>query len=278
MESAKKFRLFDILKYASLVIASLAAIIPIIVVLFASFKTNQEFGSTNPLRPSLGLHFENYRRAFFDAGMLKGFLNTIIILGVVLLGAVIIGTMVAYVLDRFKFKGNKIIVGAFLLATLIPSVTTQVATFKVINSLGLFNSLLAPIILGIGTDIMSIYIFIQFISSISISLDESAMLDGASYFTIYSRIILPLLKPAIATVIILKGIGVYNDFYTPFLYMPKNGLQTVSTSLFRFQGPYGANWEIICAGIIIAIIPTLIAFLSLQKYFYNGLTGGSVKM
>jgi multiple sugar transport system permease protein len=107
---------------------------------------------------------------------------------------------------------------------------------------------------------------------------RSAMLDGASYFTIYRKIILPILKPAIAVVVILKGIGVYNDFYTPFLYMPAEELKTISTSLFKFMGPYGAPWQVICAGIIIAIVPTLIAFLLLQKYFYNGFTGGSVKM
>lgn len=274
----KKIAPFDIIKYLTLIIASLAAIVPILVVFFASFKTEAEYGSTNPITPPENwLNLENYKQAFIEGGMLMGFINTFVILGGVLFGAIILGTMVAYVLDRFKFKGSKLIVGAFLLATLIPSVTTQVATFKVVNFFGLFNTRLAPVILGVGTDIMSIYIFMQFIANISSSLDESAMLDGASYFTIYRKIILPLLKPAIATVVILKGIAVYNDFYTPFLYMPKSGLQTISTSLFRFQGPYGAHWQVICAGIVIAIIPTLIVFLSLQKYFYNGFTGGSVK-
>jgi ABC-type glycerol-3-phosphate transport system permease component len=95
---------------------------------------------------------------------------------------------------------------------------------------------------------------------------------------IVSSVLSVAMIAAIATVVILKGITVYNDFYTPFLYMPQDGLQTVSTSLFRFQGPYGAFWEIICAGVIISIIPTLLAFVSLQKYFYNGFTSGSVKM
>jgi raffinose/stachyose/melibiose transport system permease protein len=103
------------------------------------------------------------------------------------------------------------------------------------------------------------------------------MLDGASYFTIFWRIILPLLKPAIVTVLIVKGVNIYNDFYTPFLYMPKSELQVISTALFKFQGPYGAHWEIICAGVMIAIIPTMIIFLALQKYIYNGFTEGSVK-
>lgn len=102
-------------------------------------------------------------------------------------------------------------------------------------------------------------------------------MDGASYFTIYSRIILPLLKPAIATVVIIKGVAIYNEFYIPFLYMPKKGLQVVATALFKFKGPYGTQWEIISAGIVISIIPTLIVFLFLQKYIYNGFTSGATK-
>jgi multiple sugar transport system permease protein len=276
---SKKFHAFDIVKYITLVIAAFMALIPIIVVFFISFKTSNEYANTTPLTPPKNwLHIQNYIDAFVDGGMLRGFFNTVSIMVVVLAGAIIIGTMVAYVLDRFKFKGSKLVVGAFLLATLIPSITTQVATYKVVNFFNLTNSRLAPMILGIGTDIISIYIFIQFISNISIALDESAMIEGASYLTIYRKIILPLLKPAIATVCILKGTAVYNDFYTPLLYMPKASLGTVSTSLYRFQGPYGGRWEVICAGVIIAIIPTMIIFLSLQKYFYNGFTNGSVKM
>lgn len=128
-----------------------------------------------------------------------------------------------------------------------------------------------------GTDIIAIYIFLQFLGTIPRELDEAAIIEGASYLTIYSRIILPLLKPAIATVIIIKGVAVYNDFYIPFLYMPKASLGVISTTLFKFKGPYGSQWEVICAGVVIAIIPTLIAFLTLQKYIYSGLTAGSVK-
>ena len=269
---------FTFIKYLSLVTAAFGVIIPILMVFFAAFKTSKEYNTTSPLTlPSNILNFENFGRALIEGQMLKGFLNTGIVLLASVFGAIIIGSMVAYVLDRFEFKGNKYIMAAFLFATLIPSVTTQVATFKIVNSFGLFNTRMAAIILYLGTDIMAIYIFIQFISHISVSLDESAMLDGASYFTIYGKIILPLLKPGIVTVFIVKGIGVYNDFYTPFLYMPKKDLKVVSTGLFNFIGPYGAHWEVICALIILAIIPTLIVFLSLQKYLYNGFTQGSVK-
>jgi multiple sugar transport system permease protein len=266
------------LKYLSLVLAVLAVVLPILMVFFAAFKTEKEYNSTSPLQPPQNfVNLENFRRAIVDGEMFKGFLNTGIILLLSVFGAILLGSMVAYVLDRFRFKFRNAILAAFLFATLIPGVTTQVATFKIVNTLHLFNTRMAAVILYLGTDIMAIYIFIQFISNISVSLDESAMLDGASYLTIFGRIILPLLKPAIVTVFIVKGINVYNDFYTPFLYMPKKSLKVVSTGLFNFIGPYGAHWEIICAMIVLAILPTLIVFLSLQKYLYNGFTQGSVK-
>ncbi|KGA97808.1 sugar ABC transporter permease [Alkalihalobacillus alcalophilus ATCC 27647 = CGMCC 1.3604] len=273
-----KVLLQNIIKYGSLILGLLITVIPILVVLFASFKTPQEYASTGPLMPPESFfNFENYGRAFFEGNMLLGFINTTIILIISIVSAILIGTMIAYVLSRFQFRGSKILLGLFLLATLIPAVTTQVATFQIISELGLFNTRWAAIILFMSTDIIAVYIFLQFLDRVSVSLDESAMLDGASYFTIYSRIILPQLKPAMATVFIIKGVAIYNDFYIPFLYMPKPELQVVSTALFKFQGPYGSQWEVICAGIIIVIIPTLIIFLSLQRYIYNGFTEGSVK-
>lgn len=273
-----KYTLASIVKYASLILAAFIALLPIVVILFASLKTNAEYAATSPLTPPADwLNFANYSRAFVDGNMLVGFKNTIIILLISIVGATLTGSMIAYVLDRFKFKGKKIMVAAFLLATLIPSVTTQVATFQIINALDLFNTRWAAIVMYLGTDIIAVYIFLQFLGSISSALDESAMLDGASYFTIYWKIILPLLKPAIVTVIIVKGVNIYNDFYTPFLYMPKDSLQVISTALFKFKGPFGSQWEVISAGIMIAIIPTMIIFLLLQKYIYNGFAQGSVK-
>ncbi|MRN55955.1 carbohydrate ABC transporter permease [Paenibacillus monticola] len=273
-----KYTTASVFKYLTLILGALAALIPIVVVLFASLKTNAEYASTGPLTlPDNWLNFSNYTKAFVDGKMLLGFKNTLIILVISIVGATLTGSMMAYILSRFKFRGSALLMGAFLVATLIPAVTTQVATFQIINSLDLFNTRWAPILMYLGTDIIAVYIFMQFLDTISESLDESAMLDGASYWTIYWRIILPLLKPAIVTVIIVKGVNIYNDFYTPFLYMPKSDLQVISTALFKFKGPYGSQWEVICAAIMIAIIPTLVIFTALQKYIYNGFSQGSVK-
>ncbi|WP_102193696.1 carbohydrate ABC transporter permease [Microbacterium aurantiacum] len=263
-------------KYLSLIIAALCTLLPLVSVVFASLKTAQEYGATGALEPPQNwFNFENFVTAFTRGDMLIGFVNTLIVLGVSLVGTIILGTMTAYALDRFEFRGRKLVMGLFLVATLIPSVTSQVATFQVINGLGLYDTKAALILLFMGTDIIAIYLFIQFMASIPVSLDEAAMIDGANRWTIYWRIILPLLKPAIATVVIIKGIAVYNEFYSPFLYLPSEDL--ISTSLFRFKGPFGSQWEIISAGALIVIVPTLIAFLLLQRWIYKGLTSGAVK-
>lgn len=263
-------------KYSSLVIGAVVTLLPLTVIFIASFKSSQEFGQTGPFdAPASWFNLDNYITAFQQGGMVEGFVNTTIVLVVSLAGTILIGTMAAYAIDRFSFRGRKLVVALFLIATLIPGVTSQVATFQIINWLGLYNSMGALILLFLGTDIISIYIFIQFMQSIPISLDEAAMLDGANRWTIYWRVILPLLKPAIATVVIIKGIAIYNEFYLPFLYLPSKGL--ISTSLFRFKGPFGAHWEIIAAGTILVIVPTLIVFLFLQRWIYRGLVAGAVK-
>ena len=274
-ESKLKYGILNFLKYAVLVIACLVVIIPLMVVFIGSFKENKEFLSSNVFALPTKIEWSNYSTAFIDGQVLTGFKNTLIILFFSCIGTIITGSMTAYVLQRFKTTLGNVIKAAFLLATLLPNISMQVTVYRIVNAFGLVGSMAAPIILYVGTDIISIYIFIQFLDNISYSLDESAIMDGANYFTVYVRIIFPLLKPAIATVLIIKIISIYNDFYTPQLYISSKPV--VSTALYNFIGPYGAKWEIIFAGIVICIIPTLVIFLSLQKYIYNGLVNGSVK-
>ncbi|KOU62746.1 sugar ABC transporter permease [Streptomyces sp. MMG1533] len=267
------------LVYLSLIAATAIVLLPLGVVLLTSLKSSEEManGSGALSLPDSLFNVHNYVTAFRDGHMLTAFTNTAIILTVAIGGTVLIGSMTAYAIDRFTFRFKKLVVALFLIAALVPGVTTQVATFQIVNSFGMFDSLWAPIALYMGTDIVSIYIFLQFVRSIPISLDESARLEGANAFTIYRKIIFPLLKPAIATVVIVKGITVYNDFYIPFLYMPSEDLGVISTSLFRFRGPYGAHWEVISAGAILVILPTLIVFLSLQRFIYNGFMRGATR-
>lgn len=267
------------LVYLSLIAATLVVLLPLAAVVLTSLKSEKEMADDSGALalPDDLLNFSNYATAFEDGRMLSAFANTAIILVFAIGGTVLIGSMTAYAIDRFTFRFKKLVVALFLVAALVPGVTTQVATFQIVNSFGMFDSLWAPIVLYMGTDIVSIYIFLQFVRSIPTSLDEAARLDGAGAFTIYRRIIFPLLKPAIATVVIVKGITTYNDFYIPFLYMPSEDLGVISTSLFRFKGPFGAHWETISAGAVLVILPTLIVFLLLQRFIYNGFMKGATR-
>ena len=267
------------LKYFSLVFFSFVAVLPIVSCVITAFKTDIEYQQTNVMvMPESWLNFDNFIQAFQRANMGRAFINSIIVLVCVLAASVFIGTQLAYVLNRFKFPGNNLIRNLFLFASLLPGIAMQIAVYEIMFKLHFINSLFGYIIMMCGTDVISIYIYIQFFENISISLDESAIVDGASYFTIFYKILLPLLKPAIVTSCILKGVGTYNEYYAANLYLQdKKNLPTMATSLYTFVGPLGSKYNLICAGVIISLLPALIVFVTCQKQIYIGLTSVAVK-
>lgn len=280
MSAAKAKRtVLSVLKYFSLILGAFVSVLPVVVCIITAFKTPEEYASTNVMTlPESWGYLENFVQAWQQANMGIAFRNSAIILVCVLTGSVLTGSMLAYVLSRFKFVGNGLVRNLFLFASLLPGIAMQVSVYQIMYTLGWINFLPGYIIMMCGTDIISIYIFIQFFENISSSLDESAIMDGCTYFGVFFRILFPLLKPAIVTVMILKGVGVYNEYYTANLYLQdKNSLVTVATSLFKFTGPLGNQYNYICAGVIITMIPALIIFILCQKQIYSGLTQGAVK-
>lgn len=273
----KQSGLIQTLKYISLAIAVFIVFFPIYSVFVGAFKTKVEFYQSGLSLPENFFNFENFERVFKVGKLGLGFSNISIILAVTLIANILIGTMVAFALNRFEFKLKKPIVGLYLIAQLIPPVTTQVATFSVIQALGVYNTLKAPMLLYMGADVLQIMIYLQFMNNIPKDLDESAMVEGASLFKIYRSIIFPLLGPATATLVILKTISIYNDFYTPYLYMPSQNLKVVSTAIYAFVGPNAAQINVISAGILIIFIPTILIFLFMQRFIFAGVTNGAVK-
>lgn len=266
------------IKYFSVVFFSFVALLPVVSCVITAFKTDEEYQMTNVMTPPESwLNFQNFIDAFQKANMGRAFINSFIVVVFVVGGSVLVGSMLAYVLNRFKFPGNGLIRSLFLFATLLPGIAMQVSTYQLMYKIGFINHLYGYIILMMGTDVISIYIFIQFFENISVSLDESAYMDGASYFTIFFKILFPLLKPAIVTCMILKGVGVYNEYYSAQLYLQDKKLQTVAMSLYTFTGPLGSKYNLICAGVLISLLPALIIFILFQKQIYSGLTAGAVK-
>ena len=269
----------NVFKYVLLIFSAFVALVPIVSCINTAFKTEEEYAATNVMTlPENWLNFDNFVTAWQQADMGHAFLNSFIILVCVLAGSVMISSMLAYVLNRFKFPGNGLIRNLFTIATLIPGIAAQVTVYQIMTSLHLVNSMPGYIILMMGTDVITIYIFLQFFENLSVSLDESAILDGCTYFGVFFKILLPLLKPAVVTSAILKGVGTYNEYYMANLYLQdKTKYQVVSTSLYVFSGPMGSQYNYICAGVLITIIPALIIFLLCQNQIYSGMAAGAVK-
>ena len=270
--------IFSIIKYVSLILASIVALAPVVVCVLTSFKTNEEYASTTVLEfPESFGYFENFKIAMEKANMLRCFGNTALVLIVVLTVSVFTGSMLAYVINRFTFPGRGMIENLFLFASLLPGIAMQVTIYQIMYSLGLINHLYGYMIVLMGTDIISIYIFLQFFENLPVSLDESAIMDGCTYFGVFFKILFPLLKPAIMTSLVLKGVSVYNEYYSSNLYLQLPELKTISTALYTFTGPYGNQYNYICAGVLITIIPILVFFLVFQKQVYSGMANGAVK-
>ena len=252
---------------------------PIILVLFASFKTKADMVKISPLLlpPQSRFTLENFQKVLSNKYMLIGFKNTGIILVVSIFFNVMFGTITAFIIERFQFRFKGASVVLFFIGMLIPSFVTEIARFKVINSLNLYNTLGAPIIIYVASDLMQLYIYRQFISTLPVSLDESALLDGCGYFGLFTRIIFPLLAPATATVVIIKAINIINDMYIPYLYMPKNKLRTLTTFLMDYANAQHGSWQSLAAGIIIVMLPTILIYLFFQRYILAGIAAGAVK-
>ena len=266
-----------IFNYLLVTVIGLIIISPILIVFFTSFKGSTEYVNSSIFGlPQNIFNFDNYI-TMFKANLTVAYKNTIILIACSTSGSILMGTMIAYVFSRFEFKFKRFLLWCFLVTSIIPYTVVQVSTFTVIKRLHLFNTIYAGVALYLAASVLSIYIFIQFIEKIPVALDESALVDGASYFRIFGSIIIPQLKPAIATVFIIKTLEIYNDMLTPYLYMPKSSLKTVTTALMQFSYDRDSQWNVMSAGIITVMIPTIILYLYLQKNIISGITEGSVK-
>lgn len=266
-------KMYKTVRYIVLVLAALFVIIPLIPLVFMAFKTGVEYSTTSVFtKPESFVNFYNFQYAIRVGKLGKALLNTAIILALSLMIQIVFTSMVSYVLHRFEFKSKNLIKTLFTLTMFIPVVTTQTIVFRIIYNIKLVNTIWSVILLYSGVGIIGIYIMLNLLDTISLSLDEAALIDGASYFTIFRRIIMPLIKPACTTLLILNGIGLYNDFYIPNLYLNKD-VQTFTVALYKFFGSMSTPFEIVAAAILIGIIPIMIVFLVAQKYIYYGLAG-----
>ncbi len=204
------------------------------------------------------------------------FLNTVIVALSVMAGNMLFDGMAAYAFARLRFRGRELIFAALLGTMMIPGEALLIPQYLIVQRLGWLNSYAALIIPSV-TGIFGIFLMRQFILSIPESLDEAAIIDGCSRWMVYWRIILPLLKPALVTLALIGFVGAWNNFLWPLVVASSEKMYTLQIGLAAFREQRAAEWSALMAGTAISIIPTMIVFISLQRYYVAGLTLGSTK-
>lgn len=285
MNMKKKTLLLNIIKYAFLIAVLVFTVLPVIYTVCASFKSNSEImvhpESLFPLQPTL----DNYKIAWSSSDFNIGrmFFNSTYYTVITVLITITISSLAGYVFARGgNFPGSKVVFALFssLMFINMGSITIY-ATFKVLNIFHLANSLWGLIVtkfFGIG--VVNIYMVRSYIRTISPSIDEAAEIDGCSFVGIFFRIILPLLKPIIATLTILAFNASWNDYLMPTLFTitrPEQRTLIVGIIALKNSGNAAANWNLMLAGATVAIIPILIIYAFANKYFVEGLAAGAVK-
>ena len=259
--------------YFILLVFTVIYIGPMWMLLNTSFKTLPEFfKSATGLATSL--NFDNYVEAWSKASFPKYLVNSFIYTASATTIFVLTSVFVAFPMARGYMKGSKAILSLYVVALFLPP--ALIPQFQLILNLGLYNSRIGYILLFLINPI-GIIILVNYIKSIPRELDESAAMDGCGYFRFVIQIILPLIRPAVATVTVLHAIGIWNELITPTIYLTNDDLYPVTRGLIVFEGVYGSNWPALAAAVLMLMIPMLILFLFLQRYIISGLTEGAVK-
>ncbi|MGL4538710.1 carbohydrate ABC transporter permease [Cetobacterium sp.] len=272
----KKNNLFSIFNHTLFVIFALIVILPLLITLFSSFKTATQIARESVLAFPKPFTLQNYIDVYKDGNMLVAFKNSALLVFFTVVINSLLASMVAYSLSRFEFKLKRLFFFLLSVGMLLPGFIAEITRFGIIINLGVYDTLLAPLLIYVGTDLMQIYIYKQFIDQIPPSLDESAMIDGCSYFKIYWKVIFPVIIPATATLAILKSVAVLNDMFTPYLYMPSPRNATMTTMLMTYVGRSG-SWSKLSAAVIVVMLPGIILYLLFRKKILAGMTAGAVK-
>lgn len=263
-------------KYGILSIISFVFLFPLLWVVISSLKPQSEL-FTYPLTmlprtPTL----ENYVTAFASGDFVTFYRNSMFVSVTATLLTVTINVMAGYALSKFWFKGRDLIFSIMVGTLMIPLQAIMVPIFILLKDLGMLNSLWGIIIPPAATP-TGVFLARQYIQTIPNSLIEAARIDGAGEWRIFTRIIVPLAKPIVATIAIFSFMWRWNDFLWPFIVISVRKKMTLQLALANFVGQFQINWANLLAMTVVTMIPMIVVFLALQRYFVKGLTAGGVK-
>lgn len=252
-------------------------ILPFSMVLFATFKTTPELYK-NPLGMPENWSFANYQDLFLKESMVTYFMNSVIVTGVSVVCIIFFASLIAYAIIRMPKKAGLALFGFFVVGMMVPTQVNMIPIYLLVNKLGMLDTLRGVIFVSIGFLIpIAVFILTGFMKTLPDGLIEAAKIDGASEWQTYLRVVMPLSLPSVATVVIFAFVIVWNDLLYPLLLLKSSEVKTLPIALLDFQGQYLTNYPMIFAGVIIASIPMIVAYVFLQRYFVAGMTAGSVK-
>jgi multiple sugar transport system permease protein len=247
-------------------------------VLVSLHPSRQPIPTLENIIPSVP-QWQNYKIVLFDLNLPvdRFFLNSAFVTFSVVVLQLLITSMAAYAFARLRFRGKGPLFAMFLGSMMFAGPVTQIPVYLLLRSFGWLDTYYALIVPGISSA-FSIFLLRQFFTQIPTELDEAARMDGASHFSIYSRIILPLSKPALATAAAFTFFGVWTDFFGPLIYTNSAEMRTLEVGLSIFKNSYGgSNWPLQMTAAVIVLMPLLVAFLFAQRYFVKGILLGGVK-
>jgi len=273
----KYSRLFkNIIVYVIIYGLAFITLIPFLWMVLTSVKDIADIFSYPPKWWPEEFHFENYVNAFGAAPFGKYYLNSIFVAVTVTVGQLITCSMAAFAFARLKFKGRDALFYVFLGTMMIPYNVTMIPSFMILYWLGWIDTYHALIVPGLASA-FGTFLLRQFFLTIPKELEDAAYIDGASKLIVLWRIIVPLAKPALATLAIFTFMGVFNDFIWALIVLNSEEMYTVQLGLAIFRDRYVTDWDLLMAGSVTAVFPILIVFFVAQKYFIKGITLSGLK-
>ena len=266
-----------IVAYSVLLLHTFITLYPIYIMIVTSLKKNKDIFK-HPFALPKALDFASYTKVLELNNFPQYFLNSILVTLASTAIFVVVSVLAAYAISRFKFKGNNIIYIYFLLGMMVPIRLGIINMFELFDVLHLKDNLLGLIAIYSAMSIgFSVFILTGFMRTIPRELEEAAKIDGCSQLRVLWDVIVPILKPAIATAIVYNFVPIWNDFYFPLVFIKTENLKTLPIGVAIFFGQYQTDWSTVFAALTLAAVPVLIFYFSMSKEFIKGLTAGAIK-
>jgi N-acetylglucosamine transport system permease protein len=262
-----------------LVVWAFMVVMPLLWAVMTSFKDDKSI-FTSPWALPDKLHFDNWARAWTDAHMSEYFFNTVLVVGGSLIGTLVLGSMAAYVLARFDFPGNRFIYYLFIGGMSFPIMLALVPLFYVVNNMGLLNTIHGLILVYIAYSLpFTVFFLTSFFRTLPTSVAEAAFVDGASHTRTFFQIMLPMAKPGLISVGIFNFLGQWNQYMLPTVLNTDPDKHVLTQGLVQLAASQGykGDWSGLFAGLVMAMLPVLAAYIVFQRQVVSGLTAGALK-